>query len=179
MLRVASVAFLAVFLASQLAGRCAANGLSSGHWIGQGHSGGTIDAKSHGATSNGHFKIDLYVSKNGNVTGILVAEGTSTSHSKKSFGIFNYASTGAGYSADGSHADAIVFSGSMELEGHVNVTYPITFTTPINTVVPGAFGMHFKHVACGTADGDLAEEGRAAQQSAGFSTNVTAPFILT
>lgn len=164
------------FFATPCGPALAKSGLAAGHWIGTGNNYGSIKKNATSAGGSGHFKMDLYVSKTGVVTGTMAFEGNVTSNVKGGTGSFAYGSTD--YGAEGSTAEEIAFSGTMELDGTVTITTPIHFSTPVHTTVPGTVGMHFKHVDCGSATGDLAEEGRQAQQSAGFTTTVHAPFVL-
>jgi hypothetical protein len=175
------VALLAVvaLCAGSIAPAQAKTGLAPGHWVGTGNNYGSISKQGKSpvtAGAKGHFKMDLYVSKNGVVTGTMAFEGSASSKVKGGTGTFSYGATS--YTADGSTADAIVFGGTMDLDGTVTIVTPIHFSAPVHSAVPGTVGMHFKHIDCGSASGDLAEEGRQAQQKAGFTTNVTAPFVL-
>jgi hypothetical protein len=156
------------------------NGLPAGHWFGGGNNYGAIwkQGKGHGVTSAdsyGRFTMNLYVSKGGHVYGTLNFGGGANSYVHGGHGHFTYWTDG--FKATSSSAGSIAFNGIMNFRGIVTLA-TVGKDIPMEGVAPGNVVMHFTHLDCGSAKGDLAVDARSAQQKVGFQTNVKAPFVL-
>lgn len=142
-----------------------------GWWVGTYLLKGGIDKGDTSAESTGAGEMAVLVSSDGKVNGSMDVAALGAAIAKDANGELAF----TGDLELGGTASKLTMSGSLHMAGTVTAQ---GIKVPISSDIPASGSFTPDAVSCSLVTGDMATEGRAAQQAAGFSTSVTAKFVL-
>jgi hypothetical protein len=145
-----------------------------GSWKGNAFLSGSISKQGIFATGSGPIAFVVSVEANGKAGGALDFQVVGSSKVDVGGVTGSGKLTMSGTLDLGGTGSRVTFSGPVHVSGTVTAN---GLTVPVNFTAPAGGGFSPRSVTCTQVTGDLAVEGRQAQQAAGFATTVKAPFV--